>query len=216
MSKKLSTKNRLAKLAAKPHSDTVRPLGTKREKKIANRKDIESPFAHGKDNIPETKESDVQSPLAIADTIVVDSTQSPNADIYNKETNAVNPREATQETRNIAPDVPQHEEGNTTMTLTFKGLSKSGKFALYSGLRTVTRLSVTDFKDSKPLPSFEATGDFAGPREAKPKMTAEERKAYRLAHPKPKPTLAELIAKREKALAALKAKAEAQGELVAQ
>jgi hypothetical protein len=89
-----------------------------------------------------------------------------------------------------------------TVTLKYKGLSKSGKFALYSGLRTVTRMSITDFPDNKPVDTFEANGEFAGPRA---KLTAEERKAARKAAPKP--TLAELIAKREKALANLREKA---------
>lgn len=92
-----------------------------------------------------------------------------------------------------------------TMQLTFKGLSKSGKYALYSGLRTVSRLSVTDFPDSQPPATLEITGELAGPRV---KMTAEERKAAR--KNAPKPTLAEQIAKREKALAKLRAKAEAE------
>lgn len=93
-------------------------------------------------------------------------------------------------------------------TLQFKGLSKSGKYALYSGLRTVSRLSVTNFPDSNPPATLEVNGELAGPREKKPPMTAEERRAKRAAAPKL--TLAEKIAKREEALAKLKAKAAAE------
>lgn len=120
----------------------------------------------------------------------VDSTQSPNV------------------TQDTSGENPGKEP---TMTLKFEKLSKSGNFAIYSGLRTTIRIATTAFVDKKPLPTFEVAGEFAGPRQVQTKMTKEERKAYRLANPKPKPTLAELIAKREKALAALKAKAS--GEL---
>ena len=91
-----------------------------------------------------------------------------------------------------------------TATLTFKGLSKFGKYAMYSGLRTVIRVATTNFPDSKPVPSFTAEGEFAGPREKKAPLTPEERKAARLA--KPKLTLAEQIAKDEARLAKRKAK----------
>lgn len=93
-------------------------------------------------------------------------------------------------------------------TLTKDKLSKRGNAVIYSGLRAKIRVPPSIFTDPKnPPATFEVSGEFAGPREAKPKLTAEERKAARAA--KPKPTLAELIAKREAALAKLKAKAEA-------
>ena len=40
-----------------------------------------------------------------------------------------------------------------TLTLTLKGLSKSGKYALYSGLRTVGRYAITDFIDPENPPA---------------------------------------------------------------
>ena len=103
------------------------------------------------------------------------------------------------------------------MQMTFKGLSKSGKYALYSGLRTVTRMSVTDFPDNKPPEYLSITGDLAGPREPKApkvKMTAAERKAYRLANPKPKLTLAEKAARAAKTAAKLAAALAAEKEAV--
>jgi hypothetical protein len=90
-------------------------------------------------------------------------------------------------------------------TLTLKGISKSGKYALYSGLRTVSRLSVTNFPENQPPQTLEVSGNLAGPRA---KMTPEERKAARANAPKL--TLQERIAKEEKRLARLKAKAEAE------
>lgn len=91
-----------------------------------------------------------------------------------------------------------------TMTIAFMKLSKSGKYALYKGLRTVTRLSVTDFPNpEKPPATLEVSGELAGPREVLTKEQRAERRKNA-----PKPTLAEQIAKREKALARLKAKAE--------
>lgn len=105
-------------------------------------------------------------------------------------------------------------KGRMTMaTLQLKGLSKSGKYALYSGLRTVSRLSVTNFPDPEnPPQTLEMQGDLAGPRV---KMTPEERKAARANAPKP--TLAERIAASEKKLAKMREKlatAEAQGQPV--
>jgi len=88
------------------------------------------------------------------------------------------------------------------ITLKLKGLSKSGKYALYSGLRTVARLSVTDFPDSKPVDTFTVEGDFAGPRVPKAKLSKEERAELR--KNAPKPTLAEKAAKLEAKLAKLR------------
>lgn len=70
-----------------------------------------------------------------------------------------------------------------TVQLTFKGLAAQNKIALYKGLRTMTRLSVTDFPDNKPPQTLDVIGEFAGPREIKPKQ--------------PKLTKAELKARRE-------------------
>lgn len=91
------------------------------------------------------------------------------------------------------------------MTLTLKGLSKNSKNAFYTGAKNVQRFSVSSFVDGKAPASFDVDDNvFAGP---KAKMTKEERKAANAA--KPKPTIAELIAKREASLAKLRAKAEA-------
>jgi hypothetical protein len=96
---------------------------------------------------------------------------------------------------------------------------------LYKGLRTVSRLSVTDFPDPKnPPATLEITGDLAGPREIKPKrvkLSADELKARREQRKaeranRPKPTLAEKMAQEQKKfeerMAKLKAKAEAKAE----
>lgn len=93
-------------------------------------------------------------------------------------------------------------EKHMAITLKLKGLSKSGKYALYSGLRTVARLSVTDFPDSKPVDAFTVEGDFAGPRVPKEKLTKEQRAELR--KNAPKPTLAEKAAKLEAKLAKLR------------
>lgn len=116
-------------------------------------------------------------------------------------------------TESVVPEPPPPEPRTTimpqaTVTLNLKGLSKSGAYALYSGMRTVSRLAITNFPDSKPPQTLTVSGDLAGPRE---KLTAEERKAR--AKSRPKPTLAERIAKEEKRLAKLKEKA-AQAEAV--
>jgi hypothetical protein len=92
------------------------------------------------------------------------------------------------------------------MTLQFKALNRRGTQAIYTGLKTAVRFPVSAFEGKTPPTNIEVEGAFAAPSTPRAKMTAEERKAARAA--KPKPTLAEKIAAREKALAALKAKAE--------
>lgn len=102
---------------------------------------------------------------------------------------------------------------SSQMTLTLKSISKTGKIAYYGGAAAVISIPLGAFVDRKAPTIIEAVGegsDFAGPRTAKPKLTAEERKAARAA--RPKPTLAERAAKaKERAdkLAADLAKAEA-------
>ena len=91
------------------------------------------------------------------------------------------------------------------MTLTFKNISRNGKNAFYTGAKTPIRIPLTAFPDKVHPASFDvADGVFAAASTPKAKLTKEERAAL------PKPTLAEKIAKREAALAALKAKASAQ------
>lgn len=88
-----------------------------------------------------------------------------------------------------------------SMTLTFKSLSKNGKNAFYTGAKNALRFPLSAFVNKTAPPIIEVEGDFAP---AKVTMTKEERKAANAA--KPKPTLAEKIAKREAALAKDKAK----------
>jgi hypothetical protein len=78
------------------------------------------------------------------------------------------------------------------MTVTFKGLSKNGKAAIYTGGKTTIRFSLLSFPDKQAPETIELPdGVFAeaAVKEPKVKMTAEERKAARAA--RPKPTLAE-------------------------
>jgi len=92
------------------------------------------------------------------------------------------------------------------MTLTLKGLSKNSRTAFYSGAVTTIRISVSAFPNkTAPRTIDVADGAFALPKE---KLTPEQRKEAR--KNAPKPTLAEKIAQREKAIAALKAKAASQ------
>lgn len=169
----MSRSARLAKLAAKPSSATIRPLGTP-AKKVSSR----------------TKKG-VDTPL----TLVVSSDSAVGADSS----------ETTTQAAPAAEQAASAAEQDKTMALTLKGLSKNGKQAFYSGAAQVIRIAVGAFPGKTapqtiPVPD----GVFEGPRQPKAKMTAEERKALRAA--KPKPTLAERIAKREAQLAKDKAK----------
>ena len=115
------------------------------------------------------------------------------------------------ENQSSAPVTGTETSGEKKMeqrTLSFTKLSKSGAYAIYAGLRAKVRIPVTVFPESKPVPSFTATGEFAGARTKKPPMTAEERRAWRASQPKL--TLAQKIEKEEKRLAKLRAKQAAQ------
>lgn len=93
------------------------------------------------------------------------------------------------------------------MILTRKSISKNGKAAYYTGAAQTLRFPLGVFPNKTAPESITVTDDlFAPARQPKVKETKEERKARLAALPKP--TLAEKIAKREAALAALKAKAE--------
>lgn len=97
-----------------------------------------------------------------------------------------------------AADQPQEKK---KMVLTFKGLSKNGRAAFYSGAASPVRFQLSAFPGKQHPDSIEVVGDvFATAKAAKVKMTKEERAAL------PKPTLAERIAKREAQLAKDKAK----------
>jgi hypothetical protein len=91
------------------------------------------------------------------------------------------------------------------MTLTLVGTSKNGKRAFYTGASHRQNYAVEGFVGEVAPKSFEVPdGVFTPGKQPKAKLTKEERAAL------PKPTLAEKIAKREAALAALKAKAAAE------
>lgn len=94
------------------------------------------------------------------------------------------------------------------MTLTFKNISKNGKNAFYVGASTPIRFPLSVFPGKQHPTTIDVPeGTFAGAKQSKAAMTPEERKAANAA--RPKLTLAEKIAQREKQLAALKAKADA-------
>lgn len=94
------------------------------------------------------------------------------------------------------------------MTFTFKSLSKNGKNAFYTGGATVLRFALSAFPNKQRPDSFEvADGVFAAPKASKAEQTPEEKAAAKAARAaKPKPTLAERIEQRRKALEALEAK----------
>lgn len=94
------------------------------------------------------------------------------------------------------------------MQLQLKNLSKNGKTAFYSGAVQTVRLQTALFGGNAPQTIDLPEGTFQGPKERKPKMTAEERKAARANAPKP--TLAEKIAKQQERLAKLQAAAAAE------
>ena len=97
--------------------------------------------------------------------------------------------------------IPAATKGTNQMaTLSLKGYSKNGKTALYSGLRTVTRLSATNFDGAAPSTIEVNADNFAAARVAESKA---ERKARLAALPKP--TIAERAAKLEAKAAKLRA-----------
>lgn len=111
---------------------------------------------------------------------------------------------------------PVEVAGEKTMTLKYKGLSKSGKDAIYTGAAASVRFPLNAFANKQAPDTVEVSGPFAEPKPVKAKMTPEERaaeKARRAEERKnaPKPTLAEKIARREAQLAKDKAKLAAQG-----
>jgi hypothetical protein len=153
-------------------------------------------------NTEEKTSLETQKGMDSSATLVVDSTQ-----IEQRSVEAVGQPAATNNQPAPAVTNPRvwPATGDKTMTLTLKGLSKNGKQAFYSGSAQVVRVQVANFAGGTAPQSFEVPdGVFAAP---KAKLTAEERKAQKAA--KPKLTLAEKIAKREEALARLKAKAAA-------
>ncbi len=92
------------------------------------------------------------------------------------------------------------------MNLTYKGLSKNGRSAIYTGIRGTVRFPLSAFPDKQAPQGIGIEDVFVQPAA---KLSKEERKAQRANAPKP--TLAEKIAKREAALQKLKAKLVADG-----
>lgn len=92
-------------------------------------------------------------------------------------------------------------------TLSLVKLSEDQKVAIYKGLSANLRIPITSFVNRTPPPTFEVIGDFAEvtAREAKPKETAEERKARLSALPKL--TLAEKVKRMEEKLTKMREKA---------
>ncbi len=106
------------------------------------------------------------------------------------------------------PPIPATDSVEHKMTITFKSLNKKSTQAYYSGAAVTLRFPLAAFPGKVPPTSIHFPDDtFAAPKvkaAAKPKLTAEERKALRAA--KPKPTEAERIAQAEARLAKRKAK----------
>jgi hypothetical protein len=103
----------------------------------------------------------------------------------------------------IQPDQPAAAQQEQNMTLTLKGLSKNGKRAIYDGAAISIHLPVGAF-DGYPPATLEGPFKAKAVKQAKPKLTKEERAALRAS--KPKPTEAERIARAEANLAKRKAK----------
>ena len=89
------------------------------------------------------------------------------------------------------------------MYLELKGLTKNGNAAIYTGAAAQVRISVKAFPGGVPCDLIGISDGCLA--EAKVPMTKEERKAANAN--KPKPTIAEKIAKEEARLARMKAKA---------
>jgi hypothetical protein len=89
------------------------------------------------------------------------------------------------------------------VTLTLKGLDKRGRNAIYTGAAVSLRFPIGVFPE-KTAPQTIEVGGVAGPKEKKPRLTAEERKAQRAN--KPKPTLADKVAAAEERAAKLREK----------
>lgn len=111
-----------------------------------------------------------------------------------------------------APPIPAANERKKMMDLTLKGTSRNGKRAIYGGAANTFHIPVSAFPNRTPPQTISvADGTFepAKVKQPKVKMTPEERAAARAA--KPKPTLAERIAKREAQLAKDKKRLAAEG-----
>jgi hypothetical protein len=100
------------------------------------------------------------------------------------------------------------QQEHRKMTLSLKGNSKNGKYAIYVGAASPIRVALANFAERQAPATLVVVGeggaDLVAAKQPKPKLSAEERKALRASQPKP--TEAERIAKAEERLAKRKAK----------
>jgi hypothetical protein len=95
------------------------------------------------------------------------------------------------------------------MVLTLKTLTKNGKQAIYTGLRTAIRIALVSFVDKAAPETLEIIGPVLGARVPRAKMTQEEKDAAKLARKNaPKPTLAERAARAQARAARAQARAD--------
>lgn len=99
----------------------------------------------------------------------------------------------------------QHTNG-AGLTLTLKGLDKSGRNAIYLGAAIALRLGVSAFPEKTPPATIQVEG-LAGPKAKRQPLTPEQKEAARLARKNaPKPTAAEALALHQKRSAAREAR----------
>lgn len=164
----------------------ARPLGTPSPKKLGKRSAAKA--ARAKQQLepdPRAHQSDDDSETAIeASQKEVDSP--PPRAIESPQTNGAAFDSAPTE---LQPPIQKEH----TVHLTFKGLSKNGKQAIYVGARTNIRIATASF-EGQPDQTIDLNGaTLLGAKQPKQKLSAEERKALRAN--KPKSTLAERAAK---------------------
>lgn len=136
-----------------------------------------------------------------------DSACIPETPAISSDQSAMTPNQTTGEANGPTPTQEKRK-----VTLTLKGLDKSGRNAVYTGAAISLRFPIGAFENKTPPPNLDM-GGVAGPKEkGKPRsqMTKEEQKAARAAQPKL--TLAEKVAKAEERLAAQRAKLAKQSE----
>jgi len=137
---------------------------------------------------------------------VVDTAASPVVGSEENESEQPAPDSPEQATATAA--VPETPAKENRMNLQYKGLSKNGKNAFYTGPATALRFPLSAFVDKKAPQSIDVADVFAVKpvKTPKVKLTKEQRAAL------PKPTLAEKIERRRAALAKLEAKAAADAQ----
>ncbi len=127
----------------------------------------------------------------------------------------VQPEVGSLEHASVADDQPSGTTTSmehTTMTLTFRSLSKNGRAAIYSGAIQPLRFSLSVFPNKAYPETIEMLDGILVPgRTPKAKLTPEQKEAAKAAAKlakanKPKPTLAEKAAQAQRRLDALNAK----------